>query len=171
MIFESGRETARRTSLPIAPSLIRFLCVGVALCCRLSSSVRYLPDSAESQDLPLNWRSADFHHTDTRALLGAQQKRLFSVRNSGFLEKSLCREPRSSRTSHGLFALLGVRIVFSPAGEEFFSGAAGSRVDLFAPGLFNHDIEVTGGVLREECADILGEFFRQKRKRAKGGEE
>lgn len=51
------------------------------------------------------------------------------------------------------------------------SGAAGSRVDLFAPGLFNHDIEVTGGVLREECADILGEFFRQKRKRAKGGEE
>ena len=61
------------------------------------------------------------------------------------------------------------RVVFGAFDPK--SGAAGSRVDLFAPGLFNHDIEVTGGVLREECADILGEFFRQKRKRAKGGEE
>lgn len=61
------------------------------------------------------------------------------------------------------------RVVFGAFDPK--SGAAGSRVNLFAPGLFNHDIEVTGGVLREECADILGEFFRQKRKRAKGGEE
>ena len=61
------------------------------------------------------------------------------------------------------------RVVFGAFDPK--CGAAGSRVDLFAPGLFNHDIEVTGGVLREECADILGEFFRQKRKRAKGGEE
>lgn len=61
------------------------------------------------------------------------------------------------------------RVVFGAFDPK--SGAAGSRVDLFAPGLFNHDIEVTGGVLREECADILSEFFRQKRKRAKGGEE
>lgn len=61
------------------------------------------------------------------------------------------------------------RVVFGAFDPK--CGAAGSRVDLFAPGLFNHDIEVTGGVLREECADILGEFFRQKRKRSKGGEE
>ena len=61
------------------------------------------------------------------------------------------------------------RVVFGAFDPK--CGAAGSRVDLFAPGLFNHDIEVTGGVLREECADILGEFFRKKRKRAKGGEE
>ena len=61
------------------------------------------------------------------------------------------------------------RVVFGAFDPK--CGAAGSRVDLFAPGLFNHDIEVTGGVLREECADILGEFFRQKRKRAKGGED
>lgn len=61
------------------------------------------------------------------------------------------------------------RVVFGAFDPK--CGAAGSRVDLFAPGLFNHDIEVTGGVLREECADILGEFFRQKRKRAKGGDE
>ena len=61
------------------------------------------------------------------------------------------------------------RVVFGAFDPK--CGAAGSRVDLFAPGLFNHDIEVTGGVLREDCADILGEFFRQKRKRATGGEE
>ena len=61
------------------------------------------------------------------------------------------------------------RVVFGAFDPK--SGAAGSRVDLFALGLFKHDIDVTGGVLREECADILGEFFRQKRKRAKGGDE
>lgn len=43
------------------------------------------------------------------------------------------------------------------------SGAAGSRVDLFCAGLFNHDIEVTGGVLEEECGALLSEFFKKKR--------
>lgn len=43
------------------------------------------------------------------------------------------------------------------------SGAAGSRVDLFRAGLFNHDIEVTGGVLEEECGALLSEFFKKKR--------
>ena len=40
---------------------------------------------------------------------------------------------------------------------------AGSRVNLFRKGLFNHDVEVTGGVLEEECASLLTSFFRQKR--------
>ena len=71
--------------------------------------------------------------------------------------------------AHAMTLSRVMRVVFGAFDPK--SGAAGSRVDLFAPGLFNHDIEVTGGVLREECADILGEFFRQKRKRAKGGEE
>lgn len=47
------------------------------------------------------------------------------------------------------------------------SGAAGSRTDLFAKGLFNHDIEVTGGVLADECGGLLSEFFRAKRESKK----
>lgn len=53
------------------------------------------------------------------------------------------------------------RVVFGAYDPK--TGAAGSRVDLFRKGLFNHDIEVTGGVLEEECASLLTSFFRQKR--------
>lgn len=53
------------------------------------------------------------------------------------------------------------RVVFGAYDPK--TGAAGSKVDLFAPGLFNHDVEVKGGVLREECAALLSEFFRAKR--------
>ena len=61
-------------ALPVVPPHIRFLYVGLTFCYRLPSSVCYLPDSAESLDLPLNGRSVDFHHIDTRALLGAPKK-------------------------------------------------------------------------------------------------
>ena len=53
------------------------------------------------------------------------------------------------------------RVVFGAYDPK--TGAAGSRVDLFRKGLFNHDIEVAGGVLEEECASLLTSFFRQKR--------
>ena len=53
------------------------------------------------------------------------------------------------------------RVVFGAYDPK--TGAAGSKVDLFAPGLFNHDVKVEGGVLREECAALLSEFFRAKR--------
>ncbi len=43
------------------------------------------------------------------------------------------------------------------------SGAAGSKINLFESGLFNHDIEVSGGHLRDECASLLSDFFRNKR--------
>ena len=43
------------------------------------------------------------------------------------------------------------------------TGAAGSRVNLFEKGLFNHDVEVDGGILKEECGALLTEFFRKKR--------
>lgn len=43
------------------------------------------------------------------------------------------------------------------------AGAAGSVVDIFAlPGL-NHRVDVFGGVLAEECASQLKQFFAQRR--------
>jgi tRNA(adenine34) deaminase len=43
------------------------------------------------------------------------------------------------------------------------AGAAGSIVDVFSlPGL-NHRVDVFGGVLMEECAGLLKQFFNEKR--------
>jgi tRNA(adenine34) deaminase len=43
------------------------------------------------------------------------------------------------------------------------AGAAGSLTDIFAlPGL-NHRVDVFGGVLMDECADLLREFFAGRR--------
>lgn len=46
------------------------------------------------------------------------------------------------------------------------TGACGSKVDLLKEGLFNHNVKVSGGYLKEECAHILGEFFAGKRKKS-----
>lgn len=43
------------------------------------------------------------------------------------------------------------------------SGACGSKVNLLEKGLFNHNIEVSGGHLKEECAKLLSDFFKAKR--------
>lgn len=45
------------------------------------------------------------------------------------------------------------------------TGACGSKVNLLESGLFNHDIEVSGGHLKDECTALLSDFFRNKRKK------
>ena len=44
------------------------------------------------------------------------------------------------------------------------AGCAGSKANLFEEGLFNHDVNVAGGILKSECADLLKDFFHQLRK-------
>ena len=53
------------------------------------------------------------------------------------------------------------RVVYGAKDLRF--GAFGSAVDLNAVGL-NHKPEVVGGVLGEECRDILSAYFKRKRK-------
>lgn len=55
-----------------------------------------------------------------------------------------------------------IRALYFGAFDEK-TGAAGSKVNLFEKGLFNHDVEVTGGIMKEECARLLGDFFKAKR--------
>lgn len=50
--------------------------------------------------------------------------------------------------------------------EDPKTGAFGSKVDINSLGL-NHKIKVKKGLLEEECAAILKEFFKNKRKRDK----
>lgn len=44
------------------------------------------------------------------------------------------------------------------------SGAAGGRVDLTEPGLFNHDIHYESGLMAEASSTLLRSFFQQRRK-------
>ncbi len=46
------------------------------------------------------------------------------------------------------------------------TGACGSKVNLFEKGLFNHNVEVSGGYMQQECATLLSTFFKNKRKKA-----
>jgi len=48
------------------------------------------------------------------------------------------------------------------------SGAAQSRMEGFSLPFLNHRVEVLGGVLGEECGEMLTEFFRSRRKRPSG---
>ena len=49
------------------------------------------------------------------------------------------------------------------------AGCAGSKANLFEEGLFNHNVNITGGILESECADLLKDFFHQLRKVDKWG--
>lgn len=51
------------------------------------------------------------------------------------------------------------------------TGASGSKINIFEKGLFNHTIEVTGGVLQSECSGIVSDFFKKKRAEKKNKQE
>ena len=53
------------------------------------------------------------------------------------------------------------RLVFGCADTR--SGAAGSVMNLLQMPALNHRCEITSGLLQDECATILQDFFRQKR--------
>jgi tRNA(adenine34) deaminase len=53
------------------------------------------------------------------------------------------------------------RVVFGAADPK--TGAAGSVVDLFAQARLNHQTECVGGVLAEPCAQLLRDFFVERR--------
>jgi tRNA(adenine34) deaminase len=51
------------------------------------------------------------------------------------------------------------------------AGAAGSVLQVLNhPGL-NHKMDVTAGMLAQQCSEILQDFFRRKRERVEGGQE
>ncbi len=53
------------------------------------------------------------------------------------------------------------RIVYGA--DDSKSGACGSVVNIAVNKRLNHRAEVVGGILREDCALVMKEFFRQKR--------
>lgn len=57
------------------------------------------------------------------------------------------------------------RVVYGASDPK--TGAAGSVLDLFANPQLNHQTEVQGGVLGDQCAALLQDFFKQKRATAR----
>lgn len=50
---------------------------------------------------------------------------------------------------------------------DYKAGCAGTKTDLFLPGMFNHDTVVEGGHSEEVCVGLLQEFFKKLRERNK----
>ncbi len=54
------------------------------------------------------------------------------------------------------------RVIFGCADER--AGAAGSILNVLQMPTLNHRCDIASGVLQNECADILQDFFKQKRR-------
>ena len=53
------------------------------------------------------------------------------------------------------------RVVYGARDDK--AGALGSVYDIGRDGVLNHRIEVIGGVMETECAELMREFFRKRR--------
>lgn len=57
------------------------------------------------------------------------------------------------------------RVVFGTSDQK--AGCAGTLMNLLQEPRFNHETELTSGILQEECAELLTTFFKQLRQRRK----
>ena len=54
------------------------------------------------------------------------------------------------------------RIVFGAFDPK--TGVCGSRADLTTENFFNHEMQISGGILEKECKELLQSFFKSRRK-------
>ena len=97
-------------------------------------------------------------HAELRALQQAAQA-LGNYRLDG-CELFVTLEPCAMCSGAMMHARLG-RVVYAAADPK--TGAAGSVLDLFAQPRLNHQTQVQGGVLAQECGALLSEFFKKLR--------
>ncbi len=57
------------------------------------------------------------------------------------------------------------KVIYGACNQKF--GGAGSLYDILRDERLNHRVEVETGVMEEECAKIMQDFFRQSRERKK----
>ncbi len=53
------------------------------------------------------------------------------------------------------------RIVYGA--DDLKTGAIASKYQIGSDGLLNHSFEITSGVLRQECSQVLKDFFKSRR--------
>jgi len=60
------------------------------------------------------------------------------------------------------------RVVYGATDAK--GGAVASKVRLLEPGLWNHAPQITSGILADDCAKLLTDFFRKRRLKRRDGE-
>lgn len=50
---------------------------------------------------------------------------------------------------------------------DYKAGCSGSKTNLFLAGMFNHDVNVEGGHMVDECSELLKDFFKILREKKK----
>ncbi len=58
------------------------------------------------------------------------------------------------------------RLIFGARDDK--AGAVGSVYDIGRDGRLNHKLEIRGGVMEADCAEVMREFFRGRRSEARG---
>ena len=101
-------------------------------------------------------------HAEVSALRAAAKK-LGNYRLDG-CDLFVTLEPCAMCSGAMLHARLA-RVVFGAADAK--TGVAGSVVNLFSNTQLNHQTQVQGGLLAEDCATLLQDFFKEKRKNSR----
>jgi tRNA(adenine34) deaminase len=128
--------------------------------------VRRLPhDPGSMEVLALGHNRPISHHDPTAhaeiMALRAAASRLQNYRLPG-CELFVTLEPCAMCAMALMHARLS-RVVFGAPDSK--TGAAGSVVDLFASKQLNHHTLVQGGVLAQDCGQVLKDFFAQRRRK------
>lgn len=147
LALQSARRAAELGEVPVGAVLVR---TGQAL-----ATEEPMLACTHNQPIRLNDPTA---HAEMLALRAAAQ-RLGNYRLDD-CELYVTLEPCAMCAQAMLHARLK-RVVFGATEPK--TGAAGSVLNLFAMPQLNHHTEVLGGVLADECAAVLTDFFKQRR--------
>lgn len=105
-------------------------------------------------------------HAELRAVKDAASK----VRNYRLIDATLYVTLEPCSMCAGMLVHARVkRVVFGA--KDAKTGAAGSVMNLLQHPVLNHQIEVVSGVLADECANKLSDFFRKRRKEIKAAKK
>ncbi len=55
------------------------------------------------------------------------------------------------------------RVVFGARDEK--AGAAGSKMNILCNGCLGHKVDIVGGIEEQQCGELLGSFFRRRRRK------
>ena len=138
--LEEARQAAREGEVPIGAAVVRSGCL---LASDHNRSIQRSDPTAHAEILVL-------------------RKVGTSLSNYRLLDTELyvTVEPCAMCAGALVWARVGV-LVYGTLDQK--AGAVSSRVQLLEPGLFNHTLEVFGGIRDDESRQLLRDFFYQRR--------